>query len=193
MTASEIPVASARPHAHTDMCGGSPRALRVRTESGVLHVCKRCAWSLVMTEAESRSRRHRDHRSSRPFSDGYDYIGLCGEAAFAVRYDLVLDLTPRPAGDGHIDFRAAGLTIDVKTARIPNNLIVEYGVPVADVLVLAQWTVSKVRLLGWEWGVTLLGCPVKDFGYGVKNHYTPRASLRNMRELDRTLDRYAAD
>ena len=46
---------------------------------------------------------------------------------------------------------------------------------------------QKAFLLGWEWGRKLENSPSKDFGYGVINHYIPRAELRPLDDLNQHL------
>jgi hypothetical protein len=114
-----------------------------------------------------------------------------GEFSFGMLCGLMPDVSDKPAGDGGIDFTVPLLfTVDVKTARKAFNLIHEQGKPFADIFVLAEFddsnqTFCKASAVGWEWGAVLAKAPVKDFGYGVENHYIPRERLRSMDTLVR--------
>jgi len=143
--------------------------------------------SLQLNEAaNSRADVHADHASSRPLSEGYEGVGIAGEWAFAQFCGLMPDLERKPGGDKGIDFVVPlFFTVDVKTARKAGNLIHEQGKPFADIFILAEYDddAKAAQLVGWEWGAKLRIAPTKDFGYGVINHYIPRAQLRNMRDL----------
>ena len=77
------------------------------------------------------------------------------------------------------------MSLDVKTARKPYNLIVEEGKVLADIYVLAGIDDNdRVTFHGWEHRRVLATAPVRDFGYGVMNHYIAREKLRPMRELE---------
>lgn len=136
--------------------------------------------------AEQRAQLHENHASSRPLSDDYEFVGLAGEEEFAWQYGLEVDRTSRPAGDKGIDFiHSAVGSIDVKTARKAYNLIVEKGKVYSNIYVLARYndTTQRAELLGWATRQEVLAAPVKDFGYGVFNHYIPVAALRSMSTL----------
>lgn len=136
--------------------------------------------------ATERHELHRDHPTSRPLSKDYEYVGLAGESAFAQATGLPPDLTLRAGGDKGQDFLLPlGFSVDVKTARKAGHLILEVGKPVADIYVLAEYSdeTGKATLVGWTWGRLLAKAPSRDFGYGVINHYIPRAELRPMSEL----------
>jgi hypothetical protein len=141
---------------------------------------------IVRLEAEARHQSHVNHKSSRPLSEGYELIGLLGELEFAKATGIMLDLERKLDGDKGIDFIVpVRLSIDVKTARKAFNLIHEQGKPFADIYVLAQYCDDdeKTNLLGWEFGSILKSSPVKDFGYGIQNHYIPVEKLRPMAAL----------
>jgi hypothetical protein len=156
---------------------------------------------VLRAEAMARHELHQSHPSHRPLSEDYELIGLCGEAALAQMFGLSVDMVRRPGGDGGVDnvlrLRTATgpqeFKVDVKTARKPNNLIVEVGkLKPATIYVLAGYAplAGKATLLGWEWGRVLHKAPSKDFGYGVINHYIPRVRLRALAEL---LERHDSD
>ena len=123
-------------------------------------------------------------QSCRPLSPDYEIIGVFGEAAFACKFDVPMDTTRRIDGDDGYDFLICTLRIDVKTAAKPYNLIIEKGkTDGADIFVLAGYNGNGARLIGWEWNFIMVECPVKDFGYGISNHYKPSDNLRSMTSL----------
>jgi len=127
---------------------------------------------------------HVNHASSRPLSKDYEFIGLVGEAAFGMQFNLQVDLTDRPGGDNGTDFYTSMGNLDVKTALKPINLFREEGKAHAEKLILAGWDQTKRRVdfYGWEYEATIVEqCPVpKDFGYGIMNHHKHRSKLRSM-------------
>jgi len=140
----------------------------------------------IVRIAEQRSNTHIGHASQRILSDDYNLIGVCGEDAFAKEFNLEVDDSIKPSGDNGTDFVLnLGFSIDVKTAKLPYNLLLEVGKPVADIYVLADYNNGDTKLIGWEWGLRLSQAPTKDFGYGVINHYIPAGNLRPMGELKR--------
>lgn len=145
---------------------------------------------LLQNEADSRHDAHKDHASSRPLSEDYELIGLLGEAKFGALTGLMPDLERKLSGDNGIDFIVPlKFSVDVKTARKPRNLIQERGKVSADIYVLAGYDdkTKKVTLLGWEWGAALLKAPVKDFGYGIFNHFIPVENLKPMSKLTKRI------
>jgi len=143
-------------------------------------------WMLTIRKlAKERHELHKDHATSRPLSFDYEVVGLAGEYVFAAKYALMADWTTRPSGDSGVDFQFGDMTIDVKTARKPGNLIVEKGTSPANILVLAGWHQNECRvdLLGWETAEAILVAPTKDFGYGIINHYIQARDLRKMSSL----------
>lgn len=141
---------------------------------------------LLMIEADARQALHADHASHRPLSEGYELIGLIGEAEFARVFKQPLDLNRRPNGDSRVDFVVPfRVKVDVKTARKPLYLIEEEGKVTCDVYVLAQYfdEGQTAGLLGWEKGEVLARAPVRDFGKGILNHYIPRENLRPVSDL----------
>jgi len=136
--------------------------------------------------AQQRTDTHAGHASQRILSEDYNLIGVCGENEFANLFDLDIDDSVKPSGDKGIDFvLALNFSIDVKTAKLPYNLLLEVGKPVADIYVLADYNDGDTFLIGWEWGKILSQAPTKDFGYGVINHYIPADDLRSIEELKR--------
>jgi len=133
---------------------------------------------------------HRDHKSSRPLSKDYEYIGLVGEKTLADYLGLQIDTVLRPTGDGGVDLVCGHFRLDVKTARKPYNLIVERGKAFPNTIyVLAKYydDGDRATLIGWEFGEAVRSAPCKDFGYGIINHYIPAGDLRPMPELLQTL------
>jgi len=135
--------------------------------------------------AREREALHRNHASSRPLSPDYEIIGLAGEQQFAVEFGLEVDTKARPGGDGGIDFQLPGVgSVDVKTACRPFNLLHEQGKTPPDIFVLARFDRDdSATLLGWEWAEVVIAQPVKDFGYGVINHYLSANRLRPIETL----------
>ena len=141
--------------------------------------------------AEQRSKTHVGHASQRILSKDYNIVGVSGEFAFGDKFNLKVDDSIKPSGDKGVDFvldltvgeDQRSFTVDVKTARLPYNLLLEVGKPVVDIYVLADYNNGDSILLGWEWGVKLSQAPSRDFGYGVINHYISALDLRPMEEL----------
>ena len=141
--------------------------------------------------AEQRSTTHIGHASQRVLSKDYNVVGVSGEFAFGDKFNLKVDDSIKPSGDKGVDFvldlivdeEQRNFTVDVKTARLPYNLLLEVGKPVVDIYVLADYNNGDSILLGWEWGVKLSQAPSRDFGYGVINHYISALDLRPMEEL----------
>ena len=132
--------------------------------------------------ATRREALHFGQASQRQLSEGYEAVGLAGEGVFAEQTGLVLDEADRPGGDAGYDF-ILDLTLDVKTARKPYNLIVEVGHVKADLYALARYVEDGVEWVGWAWGREVLAAPTRDFGYGVLSHYVPAEDLRPMEPL----------
>lgn len=150
------------------------------------------------TLAQDRERIHLNHASSRPLSEGYEKVGISGELALAKFVGREPDLSLRPGGDGGkdqavrllINGKRQLVTVDVKAARKPGNLIVEQGKVDAQVYILGRYDdeTEETHLLGWATGVEMKNAPTRDFGYGVVNHYIPRAKIRPMDRLKSMLD-----
>jgi hypothetical protein len=144
----------------------------------------------IRRQAKLRHQLHANHPTHRPLSPDYEFVGLSGERQLATELGVPMDLRLRPDGDGGVDFTLPLITrdgvqefiIDVKCAQKPGNLIVEVGkVKPRTIYILAGF--HEDRLLGWELGAKLLRAPIRDFGYGIINHYIARDELRKMREL----------
>ena len=136
--------------------------------------------------ASRRDEIHKDHATSRPFSENYEHVGLSGEFEFGKFCGLMPDVEEKPQGDSGVDFTIPLMyTVDVKTARIPNNLFHEKGKRFVDIYVLAGYDdeSGQSESLGWEWGIKLQRAPTKDFGFGVMNHYIKQSDLRPMSAL----------
>ena len=141
---------------------------------------------------KARTSIHNNHQSQRILSKDHDKVGLSGEFAFGEFSGLWPDTRSLEAGDCGIDFTVdLGFTVDVKTCRKPKNLIHKQGKPFADIFVLAKYDdeTEKAELLGWEWGAILKKAPVRDFGYGIINHYIAAKDLRPMQSLRQRLVR----
>jgi hypothetical protein len=148
---------------------------------------------VISQEAQARHEAHKNHASSRPLSEDYELIGLLGELEFAQLTGQMVDLERRLCGDKGVDFVVPlNFSVDVKTARKAFHLIHEKGKSFADIYVLAKYDdeAKTTELLGWEWGIALSKAPVKDFGYGIENHYIPADKLRPMSELMARTPRY---
>lgn len=152
------------------------------------------AMSDLRQTAEQRHAIHASHKTHRPLSDDYELVGLAGEAQFAKEFRCTLDTELRPAGDHGHDFLMNTdtghiVTVDIKTARKPYNLLLEARARhTAFIYVLAHYIDEHhVKLLGWTTGRIMRSCPIKDFGYGIHNHYLPAAQLRPMRSLHHLL------
>ncbi len=146
------------------------------------------AWvaEYLHAEAEWRRAMHEGHASSRPLSPDYELVGFVGEFEFGRLIGRMPDFSPRPGGDAGVDFVVhVPLTVDVKCARKAMNLIHEQGKTFADIYVLAEFNADTRRalIIGWAYGIALKAAPVRDFGYGVLNHYIPRENLRPIGEL----------
>jgi hypothetical protein len=145
----------------------------------------------ILKIAEQRSNTHVGHASQRVLSEDYNIVGVSGEFAFGNKFNLKVDDSIKPSGDKGVDFvidltvgeEQRSFTVDVKTARLPYNLLLEVGKPVVDIYVLADYNNGDSMLLGWEWGIKLSQASSKDFGYGVINHYISALDLRPMDEL----------
>jgi hypothetical protein len=145
----------------------------------------------VRREALARHERHKHHSTSRPLSPDYELVGLRGEQAFAEVVGAGVDMTARLGGDGGRDLTieirdGRRFAVDVKTARKPGNLIVEQGkVLPGCIYVLARYSdeYDRALLLGREHASVVARAPVRNFGYGILNHYIPAARLRFMSEL----------
>lgn len=133
---------------------------------------------------------------NRPLSKGYEEIGLLGEWEFATFCGVMPKL--KAGGDGGIDFELPVVfTVDVKTARKGDRLLVEEGKVKADIYVLAHydegrrgdvdtgdnWTLEETRLVGWTSAAVIKSIEACDSGRGIINHVVPAERLRPMEEL----------
>lgn len=139
----------------------------------------------IIKFAEFRVAMNPRQKSRRVFSDDFEVVGMIGEAAFAKAFNLPMDLRLLLSGDGGVDFITPIGTVDVKTFRKAFNLLVDENRMSADIYVLASYNdaTKEAVLLGWEYGEVLKQCPIRDFGYGVRNHYKSASKLRKMSEL----------
>ncbi len=147
----------------------------------------------IKIEADGRHDAHKDHASSRPLSLDYEFIGLSGETAFGRVCGQMPDLDRKLEGDKGVDFYVPLIfSVDVKTARKAFHLIHEQGKHFADIYVLAQYDdeTKQSKLIGWEWGIKLKNAPVKDFGYGIMNHYIPAKELKPIDDMIKRMIRY---
>lgn len=153
--------------------------------------------NLAKADALGSARRelHLGSATSRVASADCDVVGVAGELAFAQFSGLAPDLSTRPAGDSGVDFsftvNGRLLTVDVKTARKPTFLFVKEAdiERAAAVLVLARLEGDTVEFFGWEQRSTMAQAPVKDFGYGIRNHHLHHSKLRPMATLSALLAR----
>tara|TARA_R100000008_G_scaffold38323_1_gene21873 strand:+ start:242 stop:724 length:483 start_codon:yes stop_codon:yes gene_type:complete len=129
-----------------------------------------------------------------------DTIGVAGEIAFAKKYNLKIDDSIRPEGDGGVDFIVSikckdGIwrkySIDIKVAQKAYNLFVkEHEIErCANILVLGHYKADKtIEFLGWETRSVMKTMPKKVFSsLGIVNYYKHRDDLRPMSKLDEIL------
>jgi hypothetical protein len=127
-----------------------------------------------------------------------DIIGICGEIAFAERYQLEVDKSIRPYGDNHIDFKmiftkgifkGKEFTIDIKTAKKPYNLLIkEWEIDKCATLLILSKFISKneIDLLGWDFRKNMAKQPKKIFApkLGIVNFYKHFSELESIYKLD---------
>jgi len=153
----------------------------------------------IAREARRRDASHHEgHRKFRPHlrpNRDSNLVGLRGEAAFAERFGLEVDLTPRLGGDGHKDLTIAlkvddevrHYNVDCKAAVKPKDLIVETDVcSPLTIYVLCRYHQNEDRctLIGWQWGAVLMRSTPRDYGYGVINYWCPAQDCRSIDELE---------
>jgi len=134
---------------------------------------------------------HEGHSTPRFYDDKNteDVIGIKGELAFAEFSGLQPDLDIKPEGDNGVDFNfkvgSRCLTIDVKTARKPYNLLLKESEAkrCADIIVLAGIKENTVWFIGWEHKSLMLLMNRKTFGYKIMNYYRAASQLRTMDQL----------
>lgn len=151
----------------------------------------------IVTDAESdpigkaRQSTHRTNTTERFYDDENleNKIGAKAEIAFGRLSGIPVDTNSYLTGDGNVDFkvlfRDKVLTVDVKGARNPLYLFVkEKDIDnCATILVLAEVLGDEVMFLGWATRKMMRASPVRDFGYGIRNHYLPASNLRSMFDL----------
>ena len=139
---------------------------------------------------------------NRVLTQGYEEMGVVGEWAFGKFCGLMPRVEPGRGGDGGYDFQLPMVfTVDVKTSKKAESLLVEVGKVKADIYVLAhyhapaqgddtgdtQYTRAEAELVGWTWASVVKAVEPRDTGRGVINHCVPRAQLRPMEELERMM------
>lgn len=126
---------------------------------------------------------------NRPLSKDYEDIGLIGEWEFGKQVGIMPKLEPsKRGGDGGWDFQLPLMfTVDVKTSRKGDLLLVEEGKIKADIYVLVKYGEEegcpKAEILGWTWAATVRMVAPVDTGRGVVNHAIPVESLRPLSDL----------
>jgi hypothetical protein len=126
---------------------------------------------------------------NRPLSKDYEYVGLVGEDEFGIEFDLPVNLSLKRNGDGGIDFRCNGYTIDVKTLRDDKFLKIELGRCRADIYVLYHYidNLDTAAFCGWEYGSCMAKIPAVDTGRGIINHALEREFLNDKLSLYKLL------
>lgn len=134
---------------------------------------------------------------NRPLSSNYEEVGVVGEWAFAEFCGLM----PNTQGgkDGGKDFEVPVVfTVDVKTSKKGDALLVEAGKVKADIYVLAKYDegtddsqapAGTATLLGWTFATYLKGREPYDTGRGVVNYRVNVEELRPMGELEKMMGR----
>lgn len=127
---------------------------------------------------------------NRPLSSDYEEVGVVGEWAFAEFCGLMPNT--RGGKDGGKDFEIPVVfTVDVKTSKRGDVLLVEAGKVKADIYVLAHYAEGGdgCSLVGWAFATQVKAIPAVDTGRGIVNHALPAVQLRPMAELDRMMGR----
>jgi hypothetical protein len=140
----------------------------------------------IKQHAADRKRIHAKHKSSRPLSNDHEYVGMAGEKALADFLGIPVDTKLRPGGDGGFDAVIGDVSIDIKTARKPVNLLVEARKVRAYIYVLAGYDddTETAELIGWARGIDLLHVVPRDIGgHGVMSHWIPAGKLNKMDTL----------
>ena len=146
----------------------------------------------LRVEATAREALHKNHASSRPLSDDYEYIGLMGEYLFADTFNQDRDRELRAQGDGGWDFFFPEFGgVDVKTARKPYNLLVEEGHLLLERTIYVQCGYNdgtdSAYFVGWAYGWDF-DPPTRRFGNSpIWNHWLPRKWLHSMDTLPQAL------
>lgn len=151
--------------------------------------------------SEARNKVFAHLKRNRPLGKDYEDVGLAGEWEFG-RFSGLFPKT-KPGGDGGVDFELPVVfTVDVKTSRKGDYLLVEEGKVKADIYVLAKyqdegggvalepeevWNSGKATLVGWCFALQLKAYQPRDTGRGVINHAVPADALRPMDELKKMM------
>jgi len=126
---------------------------------------------------------------NRPLGKDYEDIGLIGEWEFGKRVGIMPKLEPSVrGGDGGWDFQLPLMfTVDVKTSRKGDVLLVEAGKVKADIYVLVKYEEEEgcpqAEVVGWTWAATVMMVPPVDTGRGVVNHAVVASDLRPLSDL----------
>lgn len=141
-------------------------------------------------------------KRNRPLGKDYENVGLCGEWEFGKFCGMMPNTRPGP--DGGIDFELPVVfTVDVKTSRKGDKLLVEAGKVKADIYVLAHyteeeqvdleartvWEVGSAKLVGWAFATQLKAREPYNTGRGIINYCMQADELRPMSELARMMGR----
>lgn len=150
-------------------------------------------WQEIMAdEAALRGAAGAAGSQHRPLSKDYDLVGLIGEVEFARQFGLPLKFV-RGRGDGGIDFIMPWrITIDVKTSRNADYMLVEAGRVFADVYVHAHYLEEKGRranLLRWEWGEVVKAVTPRAYPRDIVNHVVMAEDMRPIGTLRERLMR----
>lgn len=137
-------------------------------------------------------------KRNRPLGKNYEDVGVRGEWEFACFSGIMPKL--QAGGDGGVDFELPVIfTVDVKTSRKGDALLVEAGKVKADIYVLAHFTekvedadgearpIGEANLLGWTFATHVKSVEPRDTGRGVVNHRIPVEKLRPMGELEKMM------
>jgi len=152
--------------------------------------------TLSLKAREISSKRHTLHenqKSHRPLSTDYEYIGILGELYFAQLHNLEIDEELRADGDKGVDFNIGGVTIDVKTARSPFNLLVEEGKVRSNIYVLAGYEEKNdsIYFVGWTYDYIVKSAKLGRMpGYSILNHIVPKVDLYGMIILPSEIKKY---
>lgn len=127
----------------------------------------------------------RKRRYSTPWGDATNQrvnetVGVLGEVAFAEEFDTPIDEEEKPNGDGGVDFVTALGTVDVKTRRNVNRLLIRADKPIADYVFVAECDGTRARLIGWIAREDIVKCRAEKSNVAPKfhmNYVVPRWML----------------